>query len=57
MSLITAILEALNKEQGLSLSLDEILPLIGNFFTLDRITLVETDPIDDSLIDPNSCIL
>ncbi len=51
MSLITAILEVLNKEQGLSLSLDEILPLIGNFFTLDRITLVETDPIDDSLID------
>lgn len=51
MSLITMILEILNKNQSLSVSVDEILPLIGNYFTLDRITLLETDPKDDSLID------
>ena len=50
-SLITMILEILNKNQSLNVSVDEILPLIGNYFTLDRVFLIESDPETDKIID------
>lgn len=50
-SLITMILEILNKNQSLNVSVDEILPLIGNYFTIDRVSLIEINPETDKLVD------